>query len=922
MLCTSLTVDSHFVSATSVRKKITALILTLAAMNLEIWKRQAGIALSCFLTMLLLPHTSGKQDVTAYKDGDVILGGLFNLHFAGNEERCNELFTMGLGHAETMIFAIDSVNKDPNLLPNVTVGYDIRNYCESTALAMEITYDFVRASDPICMSFTKVNSSAIDNTAKVRSKPISALVGPYNSGSAVLVGSLLQVADIPAVSPTATSVELSSRLYKDFFRTVPPDNWQAKVMADIIEQFNWTYVAAVGIDDSYGRNGIWALEKESYDRNTFCIAFSEFIPRLRYQDKIKQTVSRIKLRPSIGVIIVWLSGGYGRAFLKEATDEGLKEKTLILSDALTAEEAVFLDPRFTILDGSLGIQPRDYPDPAFEEHLKEITPGKSAQSGLPWWGEFWSSQFNCSATNLIDSGVRPACDKNLTSYHSVTKIRSSFVSYVIDAVYALAHALDSIYRCSTTDGVQPLDSCPSVQPTVKGSDLQRYLRNVSFNGLTGKIRFDSSGDPLSASYDIINFQRGASTAKAHRKVTVGVWDKATWSNLQLNASALQWSSFLNNRSAPTSFCVPECLPGTMKAPTTPCCWDCIKCPQGTISTEIGSSGCIECEPETRPNEGRTKCEHLPVINITLTTATGICITAMASIGFVLTLLVCAFYIKFYNTPIVKASSREVSFLLLLGIAALFALAVLELVEPSDLFCSLASVWRYFALTLCITVLFVKTMRITCVFRVDQVAQLFKPCFKTVTRQTVLISVMNSVTLALTVLWMSIDPPRREKIIRSEEYIFLVCKPFQTDTGLPLFIVVCGYTLTAALLCTYYAFKARSIPENFNETRYIGFSMYILLLSSLAYYPVVFSFESWYVTLVSCSTTLVTSFGLVSCMFGPKIYILVFHPQQNTLASVRKQVSQYSFHISRSKVCAKSTAIGRTNTALDLTKPDG
>ena len=97
---------------------------------------------------------------------------------------------------------------------------------------------------------------------QVRSKPISALIGPTNSGSAVLVGSLLQVANIPAISPAATSLELSSQFYKDFFRTVPPDNWQAMVMADIIELFNWTYVAAVGLDDSYGRSGIWALKKK------------------------------------------------------------------------------------------------------------------------------------------------------------------------------------------------------------------------------------------------------------------------------------------------------------------------------------------------------------------------------------------------------------------------------------------------------------------------------------------------------------------------------------------------------------------------------------------------------------------------------------------------------------------------------------
>ena len=159
---------------------------------------------------------------------------------------------------------------------------------------------------------------------------------------------MLQVAEIPPVSPSATSDE--------FFRTVPPDRWQAKVMADIIVRFKWIYVAAVGLDDYFGRNGIMALENELYVRKSFCVAFSEFIPRLEYKDKIRQIVSRIKMEASIGVIIVWISGGYGRAFLKEAMEEKLEEKTLILSDALTTEKAVFLDPRYKILHGLLGIQ--------------------------------------------------------------------------------------------------------------------------------------------------------------------------------------------------------------------------------------------------------------------------------------------------------------------------------------------------------------------------------------------------------------------------------------------------------------------------------------------------------------------------------------------------------------------------------------
>ena len=833
-----------------------------------------------------------------------MLGGLFNVHRAGNGDHCGEFNPAGLGRVEAMIFAIENVNNNPNLLPNVTIGYDIRNYCGSIDLAMKIAYDFV--------SHSKANSSVISYTTKVRSKPISALIGPIYSGSAVLVGSLLQIANIPAISPSATSVELSSQLYKDFFRTVPPDNWQAKVMADIIELFNWTYVAVVAIDDSYGRSGVRALEKESFNRKSFCVALSEFIPLLGYQEKINQTVTKIKWKRSIGVIIVWLSGRPGEAFFQEVTNANLKEKTFIVSDALARA------PRFITLNGSLAIQPHDYRYSAFEGHLKTIASAIKVEVGNEWWDEFWRSQLNFSAKQSIDYDVN-ACKENMTSYHSVSKLHSPSHSYLIDAVFAFAHALDTIYNCSALYGAQATNNCPSVEPTVKGSDLKKYLRNVSFNGLTGKVQFDSFGDPLSALYDIVNLQRDPSTNTGFRKVIVGVWNKVTTPNLQINASKIRWNSHLGSASGPMSFCSSECLPGTRKAITTPCCWNCIECPQGTISTEIGSRSCIACDTGTKPNERRTKCEKLPIINITLTSATGISITVLAFIGFVLTLLACASYIRFYDTPIVKASNREISVLLMFSIAAMFVLPVVELCEPSDFLCTATNVWRYSTLTVCITVLFLKLMRITGVFEVDKVAQLLKPCFKTPKRQGISISAINLAAFSLIALWMAFDPPGYQKIIRSDEYIFLVCKPLFANTGFSLFIAVCAYILAVGLLCTYYAFKARGIPENFNETKYIAFSMYILLLSSLAYYPVVFNFESWYVTLVSCSTTLITSFGLLSCMFGPKVYVLFYCPQQNSLEAVRSQVSQYSFNVSGRDVFPATIDVGRRN---NVVKPVG
>ena len=79
------------------------------------------------------------------------------------------------------------------------------------------------------------------------------------------------------------------------------------------------------------------------------------------------------------------------------------------------------------------------------------------------------------------------------------------------------------------------------------------------------------------------------------------------------------------------------------------------------------------------------------------------------------------------------------------------------------------------------------MRIASVFEVDKVAQLFAPCYKTLTRQGIFLSVMNLAVFCLLALWIFLDPPRRNRVICVDEYIFLVCKPFDANVGLALFM---------------------------------------------------------------------------------------------------------------------------------------
>lgn len=58
-----------------------------------------------------------------------------------------------------------------------------------------------------------------------------------------------------------------------------------------------------------------------------------------------------------------------------------------------------------------------------------------------------------------------------------------------------------------------------------------------------------------------------------------------------------------------------------------------------------------------------------------------------------------------------------------------------------------------------------------------------------------------------------------------------------------------YNITLIILCTLYAFKTRKIPENFNEAKYIGFTMYSTSIVWLAFIPIYFGTNNDYKVII-------------------------------------------------------------------------
>ncbi|XP_068686018.1 extracellular calcium-sensing receptor-like [Montipora foliosa] len=852
------------------------------------------------VTCCLASAPADTRKSRSYQSGDIILGGLFLLHYSRDDGHCGDFFPIGLGHVEAMIFAIEKINDDPKLLPNVTLGYDIRDYCEITAKAMKYTYDFARRND-IAFS-ANIESAVCDNGwngTSNKDQPIAAVVGPIDSGSAIVVGSLLQVAGIPVVSPSATSNELSSAQYRHFFRTAPPDDQQARAMADIIERFNWTYVAVVAMDDSYGRNGARNVEIEAERRETFCVAFSEFITRRDYDAKLVRAVTKIKRYPNVRVVLLWLFGSYGRRFLKEAVRQKLSDRTWILSDALATERDVFVgleNKEQNIVHGSLGVQPRYFEEQNFESFLLQGL--QSKRHRVHWWEELLNgtNQEICSL-NARQNSSNDCQEMLLRSTHD------TFIPYVIDAVYSIAHAIHQylLENCASfkEKTSSPGKRCPDTIPFVDPQEVERHLGEVDFQGLTGNISFDSFGDPVSSSYDIVHFQAGnARSGQRHTvKLFIGSWEKGRQTPLRLNNTFIRWNTVESQSSMiiPKSICHEDCPPGTFQSKTTPCCFECIKCPAGTFSTVANSWNCTECPRGQRPDESRSECLDLPEIHLSWSSATSVVIILFGSAGISLVAICAVIFYRHRDTPLIKAANRELSLILLIAIFLSFSVSILSLAKPTNIMCGLRICWRSTLLATFISILILKTMRILGAFRINIVAERIKKWILTAKSQSLLVLALISLHLVLLLFWIALDPPHQKRNVQPVEgTILLSCTLYHSSIGQTFQIATTVYTSFLAIVCTIYAFKARTLPENFNEARYVAFSMYILLLSALAYYPVDLGMTGFYATNITAAGTLLSSYGLLACMFAPKMYVIFCRPEQNTQEAASSQVSEFSF----------------------------
>ena len=119
-----------------------------------------------------------------------------------------------------------------------------------------------------------------------------------------------------------------------------------------------------------------------------------------------------------------------------------------------------------------------------------------------------------------------------------------------------------------------------------------------------------------------------------------------------------------------------------------CCWDCPKCRGKTFTNKKGATSCLECPKGTWPNDFHSACAPIQPVYLSWTEGWALVMISISSAGVMAVAFTFAVFFMFHNTAVVKAASRHLCYILLLGIAMFFATPVVYIAKPTISSCRL------------------------------------------------------------------------------------------------------------------------------------------------------------------------------------------------------------------------------------------
>ncbi|XP_016348284.1 taste receptor type 1 member 1-like [Sinocyclocheilus anshuiensis] len=798
--------------------------------------------------------------------GDYLLGGLFALHEVQHAEPFStpeaiECFRYtfsksGYQMLQVMRFAVEEINNSTNLLPNVSLGYEIFDHCSDTK------------NFPSIFNFISKNGSIKPKEKLNNYQPkLIALTGPYGSTRTITIAPLITMDLIPLVNYGASSYTLSNKLqYPSFVRTIPSNKNLIEMIIHIIRWFGWNWVAFLGSQDDYSEDGLRIFNK--YISNTgICLAYQE---ALGQQANYSQTLKKIDML-KINVIVVFAVPPYARKIIKAAIANDIRDKVWIASETWAMNQQLPTEPGIGKIGTVIGITERLLSLPGFD---KFIYKDRRKING-------YSTESNVQSKNKTCNQVRDYCP--LLTAEEIINENPSFSFAIYAAIYTIAHALHKVLECDMNECHKNI--------TVKPYMLLEQMKKLDFPLNGHQVKYDDNGDPT-VSFSVVLWN---TETNPPRFDMVGTYETYPEITFNINNTLLHWH---NNGSVPFSNCSVECKEGFSREPNRyhSCCFLCKKCPRNSyVNYSWNPYTCSPCLESEWSDEGSTACKTRTVVYLEFTEIHSITVMFSATCLIILLIAIFCLFAYNFNTPVVKSAGGSMCFLMLTCLIMSTISVFFFFGNPTSVHCLLRNVVFAFFFTVFLSCMAVRSFQIVCIFKMAAKFPNMHSLWVKHNGQWLFVGFFSIIHLISCVLWMTVSTPIPSRdSLTFKDQIILSCEMGNTVT---LSVVVfIGWFL--GFLCLLFSYMGRDLPKNYNEAKSITFSLILYNVSWIVYFTAYLILKSKYVQLVNAMTQLSSIYGILFSYFIPKCYVIIFQPQKNTAAYFQTSIQNYTQTISR------------------------
>ncbi|XP_032092295.1 vomeronasal type-2 receptor 26-like [Thamnophis elegans] len=456
---------------------------------------------------------------------------------------------------------------------------------------------------------------------------------------------------------------------------------------------------------------------------------------------------------------------------------------------------------------------------------------------------------------------------------------------VYNAVYAVAHALHALY--SFIDQQKPGVIWKHDNRKHQSWKLHNFLKGVSFNNNAGeKISFDENGE-IVGRFDIINWVTFPN--QSFLRVKVGTIDPDPVSHhlLTIREDDFIWPTWFNQVS-PLSLCNDKCPPGYRKTKIEEkpfCCYDCIPCPQGEITNQTDMDQCFQCQEDRYPNNKKNFCLLKYITYLSYEETLGSILMIMAIILSLTTISVLGVFLKYHSTPIVKANNRFLSYTLLISLFLSFLCPLLFIGRPMTVTCLLRQTAFGIIFSVAVSCILAKTITVVLAFMATKPGSKMR----TWVGKRLALSIVLSCSLVQTLLctvWLATSPP----FPSFDKHSFISEIVVECNEGsVVMFYSVLSFMGFLAMVSFIVAFLSRKLPDTFQETKSITFSMLLFCSVWFSFIPAYVSTKGKYTVSVEIFSILASSAGLLVCIFCPKCYIIILRPDLNKKQHLIKRI---------------------------------